>query len=74
MATTTTFKSYDAINRTPWLEGILGRDWKIAYFFILPMVLLMVGLIFWPFVIAIILSATVQNFKSSEIFGFGLGK
>jgi multiple sugar transport system permease protein len=72
MATTTTFKTYDAVNRTPWLEGILGRDWKIAYFFILPMLLLMVGLIFWPFVNAIVLSTTALNFQTGEIFSVGL--
>ena len=39
--------------RTPFLTNILGRDWKIAVPFVLPMVLLMAGLIFWPFISAI---------------------
>lgn len=73
MATTTSFKSYDAaVNRTPWLEGVLGRDWKIAYFFVLPMLLIMVGLIFWPFVSAIILSTTTLNFQTGELINVGL--
>ena len=37
---------------------VLGRDWKIAFLFVLPMVLLMVGLIFWPFISAILMSTT----------------
>ena len=43
------------------VRGILGRDWKIAYLFILPMVLLMAGLIFWPFISAILMSTTTFN-------------
>ena len=33
---------------------VLGRDWKIAFLFVLPMVLIMAGLIFWPFISAIL--------------------
>ncbi len=36
------------------LKNIFGRDWKIAYLFVLPMIVLMAGLIFWPFISAII--------------------
>ena len=32
------------------VDDFLGRDWKIALLFVLPMVVLMVGLIFWPFI------------------------
>ena len=46
LTTTTTFRPLSARVRGPWLEGILGSGWKIACFFVLPMVLIMVGLIF----------------------------
>ncbi len=54
------------IQRTPAsrsrrIEAILGRDWKVALPFVLPIVVIMVGLIFWPFVNAILLSFTVRN-------------
>jgi multiple sugar transport system permease protein len=71
MTTTATFRTYETVNRSPWLENILGRDWKIAYFFVLPMLLLMVGLIFWPFVNAIIMSTTALNFQTGEVFSVG---
>src|SRR5688572_25356231 len=57
---------------TPWLDTWLGRDWKIAYFFVLPMLLLMVGLIFWPFVNAILLSTTALNFQTGDLVNVGL--
>lgn len=47
-------------------QSLLGRDWKIASLFILPMVLIMVGLIFWPFVSAILMSTTTLNFLTGE--------
>jgi multiple sugar transport system permease protein len=40
------------------LELPLGRDWRIAYPFLAPMVLLMVGLIGWPMLQAIYMSFT----------------
>ncbi len=54
------------------LERFLGRDWKIAIPFALPVVLLMVGLIFWPFVSAIIMSTTALNFLTGETVSVGL--
>ena len=54
------------------LESILGRDWKIALIFVLPTVLIMVGLIFWPFINAILLSTTSLNFLSGETVNVGL--
>src|SRR5262245_39811562 len=45
-----------------WGEWILGRDWKIALIFVLPLVLIMAGLILWPFVNAILLSLTTRSF------------
>src|SRR6476659_5477882 len=53
-------------------ESILGRDWKIALVFVLPTVLIMVGLIFWPFINAILLSTTSLNFLSGETVNVGL--
>jgi len=55
-----------------WVRGLLGRDWKIAYLFVLPMVLLMAGLIFWPFISAIIMSTTTFNFNTGETVQVGL--
>src|SRR5688572_12833833 len=51
---------------------VLGRDWKIAFLFVLPMVLLMAGLIFWPFVSAILMSTTTLNFQTGDIVNVGL--
>ena len=48
------------------LRLLLGRDWKIASVFVFPMVLIMVGLIFWPFFQAILLSTTALNFISGQ--------
>jgi multiple sugar transport system permease protein len=53
------------------LRAILGRDWGIAIPFVLPMVILMVGLVFWPFVSAIITSTTAFNFSNGETFWVG---
>src|SRR5690349_2854647 len=50
-----------ATGRSKRLESILGRDWKVALPFVLPLVIIMAGLIFWPFVNAILLSFTVRN-------------
>jgi multiple sugar transport system permease protein len=47
--------------RSRRLEHILGRDWKVALPFVLPLVILMAGLIFWPFINAILLSFTSRN-------------
>ena len=54
------------------IKNILGRDWRIAYFFVLPMVLLMAGLIFWPFISAILMSTTTFNFNTGETVQVGL--
>ena len=47
-------------------EMILGRDWKIALLFVLPLVLIMAGLILWPFINAILLSLTVRSFVTRK--------
>jgi multiple sugar transport system permease protein len=54
------------------LRRILGRDWKVALPFVLPMLLLMVGLILWPFISAILLSTTALNFLTGETVNVGL--
>lgn len=40
---------------------ILGRDWKIALPFVLPIVIIMAGLILWPFINAIMISMTTRS-------------
>jgi multiple sugar transport system permease protein len=52
-------------------KRVLGRDWKIAYPFALPMVLIMVGLILWPFINAIYMSTTALNFLTGETTSVG---
>lgn len=54
------------------LEKILGRDWKVALPFVLPMVVIMLALIFYPFVNAIALSTTSLNFLTGETTYVGL--
>jgi multiple sugar transport system permease protein len=47
--------------RSSRLEAILGRDWKVALPFVLPLVIIMGALILWPFINAILLSMTVRS-------------
>jgi multiple sugar transport system permease protein len=49
------------VSRKRRLEHILGRDWKVALPFVLPLVIIMAGLIFWPFINAILLSFTTRS-------------
>ncbi len=56
---------------TNWARRTLGRDWQVGYLFVLPMVLIMGGLIFWPFIDAIMLSTTAFNFTTGETFWVG---
>ncbi len=44
------------------LTTIFGRDWKVALPFVLPIVIIMAGLILWPFINAILISMTVRSF------------
>lgn len=53
-------------------ETIFGRDWKVGYLFVLPMVLIMALLIFWPFVSAIFISTTSFNYLTGETASVGL--
>jgi multiple sugar transport system permease protein len=54
------------------LRELLGKDWKVGFLFVLPMVAIMAGLIFWPFISAIALSMTAFNFNTGETFNVGL--
>lgn len=54
------------VGRGKRLEAVLGRDWKVALPFVLPMVVLMVGLIFWPFINAILISFTTRSIARTE--------
>ena len=53
------------------MRAAFGRDWNVAYPFVLPMVLIMVGLILWPFIEAIRLSGTSLNFLTGETVWVG---
>ena len=48
------------------IEGVLGRDWKVALPFVLPVVIIMAGLILWPFVNALLSSLTVRSFVTGQ--------
>lgn len=54
------------------LERVLGRDWKVAFPFVLPLLLVMAGLIAYPFVNALYLSTTSLNFLTGETVNVGL--
>lgn len=56
----------------PGLKRVLGDDWRIAWAFVLPMVVLMLGLVFWPFISAIAMSTTALNFTTGQTFNVGL--
>src|SRR5262245_53736058 len=58
---TTTLIPRARASRPRRIEALLGRDWKVALLFILPLVVIMVGLICWPFINAILLSFTTRN-------------
>jgi len=54
------------------LRNALGRDWSVGYPFVLPMIILMAGLIAYPFIDAIGLSTTTFNFLTGETVNVGL--
>ena len=54
------------------VDRLLGRDWRVAYLFVLPMVVVMAGLILWPFIEAIRISFTALNFLTGETQYVGL--
>lgn len=56
------------LSRSKQIERILGRDWKVALPFVLPLIVLMLGLIFWPFVNAILISFTTRSITRREVW------
>jgi multiple sugar transport system permease protein len=54
------------MSRSMRAKLVFGRDWKVAYPFVLPMVVIMIGLILWPFIEAIRMSGTALNFLTGE--------
>jgi multiple sugar transport system permease protein len=46
----------------------LGKDWKIAFIFLAPTIILMTGLILYPFVNAIVLSFFTRSINRQEVF------
>jgi multiple sugar transport system permease protein len=57
--------------RSGSLTRVLGRDWKMALPFVLPIVIIMGGLILWPFINAIQLSMTTRSLitRTEEFVG-----
>ncbi|MCL4248956.1 MAG: ABC transporter permease subunit [Anaerolineae bacterium] len=49
------------VSRSKRVDAILGRDWRVAIPFVLPIVIIMAGLILWPFINAIQVSMTTRN-------------
>jgi ABC-type glycerol-3-phosphate transport system permease component len=54
------------------LDAFLGRDWKVALIFVIPIVILMGGLIVWPFINAVSLSFTTRSLitRTEQFVGF----
>ncbi len=60
-----------SVKRNKTMEKILGKDWKVALPFVLPMVIIMVGLIAYPFLHAVSMSTTSLNFLTGETVNVG---
>lgn len=61
--------SYSIAPRRPLLTRIFGRDWKIAFVFIAPIVVLMTLFIAWPFIKALYTSMTIRNMQTrTDVF------
>ena len=58
--------SYTIAPRRPLMTRVFGRDWKIAFVFIAPIVLLMTLFIAWPFLRALYTSMTIRNMATRE--------
>jgi multiple sugar transport system permease protein len=59
-------RQFSSPSRSRRVQTFLGRDWKLAVFFVLPIVIIMAGLIFWPFVSALLRSLTVRSFLTGQ--------
>lgn len=53
--------TYGGVRQQSSLRRIFGRDWKIAFLFVAPIVILMTVFIAWPFIRAIYTSMTIRN-------------
>jgi multiple sugar transport system permease protein len=62
----TTSRQLASPSRSKRVQTFLGRDWKLALFFVLPIVIIMAGLIFWPFVSALLRSLTTRSFLTGQ--------
>ena len=56
MATISLGRRPETLSTTSPGQRLLGRDWKLAWLFLLPLTVVLVGLIAYPFVAAIVLS------------------
>ena len=56
------------IRKRPFADRILGRDWKIAFPFIAPIIVLMVIFIAWPFLDALYTSMTIRTLARETRF------
>jgi multiple sugar transport system permease protein len=48
------------------LDRILGRDWRVAWPFIAPVIVLMVAFIAWPLVEAVLISFTARTIRGEQ--------
>jgi multiple sugar transport system permease protein len=64
--------SYSSPRRRDPMRRIFGRDWKIAFIFMAPIVLLMTVFIAWPFIDALYTSMTIRNLatRQDQFVGF----
>ncbi|MBE2270809.1 MAG: ABC transporter permease subunit [Anaerolinea sp.] len=69
LKTSTNLYRPERIVRPNVLSRVLGRDWKMALPFVLPIVLIMGGLIVYPFINAVQLSMTTRSLITrTEVF------
>ena len=64
--------TYGGKRRRPRMQRIFGTDWKIAFVFMAPIVILMVAFIAWPFLRALYTSMTIYNLQERENVFVGL--
>ncbi|MCL6510898.1 MAG: ABC transporter permease subunit [Anaerolineae bacterium] len=68
MTAPTTLAQPEGMKLGKRLERLLGKDWKIAVLFVAPMVILMAGLILYPFLNAVYMSMFVRTINRQEVF------
>ncbi|MFN8471738.1 MAG: ABC transporter permease subunit [Anaerolineae bacterium] len=49
-------------------KSVLGRDWAVALPFVLPLLVIMIGLILWPFINAILISFTTRSVQRVDVW------